>query len=116
MYRFVSATRRRRGFARIRLADEYLTYAREAQRKRRFEMKRADERGHGVIAKIVCLLAEILERQKARPDISKTDHILEAAIFKARSSLPWREDLRAGEGKGTGREIPPSGCCRIIRD
>jgi hypothetical protein len=61
------------------LADEYLTYPAKPKENAGFEMKRAGERGHGVIAEdCVVFLSEILSGKKTWQDLSKADHILRA--------------------------------------
>ena len=90
------------GLPEFGVADEYLTYAAKPKENAGFEMKRADERGHGVIAEDrAVFLAEILSGKKARPDISKADHILRARQYSRRAVLcRGGKSLRAGEGEG----------------
>jgi hypothetical protein len=76
------------GLPEFGLADEYLTYAAKPNEKAGFEMKRTDERGHGVIAedRAVFFVGDP-ERKKTRPDLSKADHILRARQYSRRAVL-----------------------------
>ena len=72
-----------------------MTYAAKPKENAGFQMKRAGERGHGVIAEDrAVFLAEILSGKKqGRTSRQSRSPIRSGATFKARSFSPWREEF-----------------------
>ena len=86
------------------LADEYITYAAKPHGNADFQMKRAGERGHGVIAEDRAIFLEELLSGKKGPHVGQADHLFRARQYPGRSVLRGGgKGLRIGEGKGIGK-------------
>jgi hypothetical protein len=106
------------GLPEFGLADEYLTYAAKPNENAGFEMKRTDERGHGVIAEDrAVFLSEILSGRKhgwtSRKQItySERGNIQGAQFFAVAGRV-----YELAKEKGLGREIPTEWLLQDIRD
>jgi ornithine cyclodeaminase/alanine dehydrogenase-like protein (mu-crystallin family) len=106
------------GLPQFGVADEYLTYAAKPKENAGFAMKRADERGHGVIAEDrAVFLSEILSGKKhgrtSRKQItySERGNIQGAQFFAVAGRV-----YELAKKNGLGREIPTEWLLQDIRD
>src|SRR5262249_61919884 len=100
------------------VADEYLTYAAKPKENAGFAMKRADERGHGVIAEDrAVFLAEILSGKKhGRTSRRQITYSERGNIQGAQFFAVAGKGYEVGRGKGGGREISTPGVVQGILD
>ncbi|HZA56432.1 MAG TPA: ornithine cyclodeaminase family protein [Candidatus Udaeobacter sp.] len=106
------------GLPELALADEHITYAARPQENAGFEMKKAGNRGHGVIAEDrVVFLGELLSGKKkgrtspAQITYSERGNIQGAQFFAVAGKV-----YEAAKAKGLGREIPTDWLLQDIRD
>ena len=105
------------GLPEFGVADENLTYAAKPKENAGFEMKRADKRGHGVIAEDrAVFLAEILSGKntvglRKQVTYSERGNIQGAQFFAVAGRV-----YELAKEKGLGREIPTEWLLQDIRD
>lgn len=106
------------GLAEFALADEYLTYAAEAERDGGFQMKRTGKRGHGVIAEDrAVLLAELLSgRKKGRTSPEQITYSERGNVQGAQFFAVAGKVYEAAKERGLGKEIPTEWLLQDIRD
>jgi len=106
------------GLPEFGVADEYLTYAAKPKENAGFEMKRADERGHGVIAEDrAVFLSEILNgRRHGRTSRMQITYSERGNIQGAQFFAVAGRVYELAKEKGLGREIPTEWLLQDIRD
>ena len=100
------------------LADEYITYAAKPHENADFQMKRAGERGHGVIAEDRAIfLEELLSgKKKGRTSDRQITYSERGNIQGAQFFAVAGKVYELAKAKGLGREIPTEWLLQDIRD
>ncbi|HYY24148.1 MAG TPA: hypothetical protein VE689_01575 [Candidatus Udaeobacter sp.] len=106
------------GLPELGLADEHITYAARSNESAGFQMKKAGERGHGVVAKDrAVFLSELLAGKKrgrtsaAQITYSERGNIQGAQFFAVAGKV-----YELAKAQGLGREIPTDWLLQDIRD
>jgi ornithine cyclodeaminase/alanine dehydrogenase-like protein (mu-crystallin family) len=107
-----------RGLPEFGLADEYLTYAAMLTENAHFQMKRAGERGHGVVAEgRAVFLQELLSGKKqGRTSAKQITYSERGNIQGAQFFAVAGKVYELAKAKGLGREIPTEWLLQDIRD
>lgn len=106
------------GLPEFGLADEYITYAARPKENADFQMKRAGERGHGVIAEDrVVYFSEILSgARKGRTSSKQISYSERGNIQGAQFFAVAGRVYELAKERGLGREIPTEWFLQDIRD
>jgi ornithine cyclodeaminase/alanine dehydrogenase-like protein (mu-crystallin family) len=106
------------GLPEFGLADEYLTYAAKPKDNAGFQMKRAGERGHGVIApERAVFFSEILSGAKrGRTSAEQITYSERGNIQGAQFFAVAGKVYELAKAQGLGREIPTEWFLQDIRD
>jgi len=106
------------GLPEFGLADEYITYAARPKENADFQMKRAGERGHGVIAEDrVVYFSEILSgARKGRTSSKQISYSERGNIQGAQFFAVAGRVYELAKERGLGREIPTEWFLQEIRD
>ena len=106
------------GLPEFGLADEYITYAARPKENAYFQMKRAGERGHGVIAEDrVVYFSEILSgARKGRTSSKQISYSERGNIQGAQFFAVAGRVYELAKERGLGREIPTEWFLQDIRD
>lgn len=106
------------GLPEFGLADEHITYAAKPTTNAGFQMKRAGERGHGVIAEDrAVFLEELLTgKKKGRTSAAQITYSERGNIQGAQFFAVAGKVYELAKGKGLGREIPTDWLLQDIRD
>ena len=106
------------GLPEFGVADEYLTYAARPKENAGFEMKRANERGHGVIAEDRgVFLEELLNGKKnGRTSAKQITYSERGNIQGAQFFAVAGRVYELAKEKGLGQEIPTDWLLQDIRD
>jgi len=100
------------------LADEYITYAAKPHENADFQMKRAGQRGHGVIAEDRAIfLEELLSgKKKGRTSDKQITYSERGNIQGAQFFAVAGKVYELAKERGLGREIPTEWLLQDIRD
>ncbi|HEV8723158.1 MAG TPA: ornithine cyclodeaminase family protein [Candidatus Binatia bacterium] len=106
------------GLPEFGLADEYLTYAARPNENADFQMKRAGQRGHGVIAEDrAVFLEELLSgKKKGRTSDKQITYSERGNIQGAQFFAVAGKVYELAKERGLGREIPTEWFLQDIRD
>ena len=106
------------GLPQFGIADEHITYAAKPQENAGFQMKRAGERGHGVIAEDrTVFLEELLTgAKKGRTSTAQITYSERGNIQGAQFFAVAGKVYEIAKQKGLGREIPTDRLLQDIRD
>lgn len=106
------------GLPQFGLADEHITYAAMPNANAGFQMKRAGERGHGVIAEDrAVFLEELLSgKKKGRTSPKQITYSERGNIQGAQFFAVAGKVYELAKAKGLGREIPTDWLLQDIRD
>jgi ornithine cyclodeaminase/alanine dehydrogenase-like protein (mu-crystallin family) len=106
------------GLPELGLADEHITYAARSNESAGFQMKKAGERGHGVVAKDrAVFLSELLAgKKKGRTSAAQITYSERGNIQGAQFFAVAVKVYELAKAKGLGREIPTDWLLQDIRD
>jgi ornithine cyclodeaminase/alanine dehydrogenase-like protein (mu-crystallin family) len=106
------------GLPEFGVADEHITYAAMPSENADFQMKRAGERGHGVIAedRAVFLADLLMGKKKGRTSAAQITYSERGNIQGAQFFAVAGRVYELAKEKGLGREIPTEWLLQDIRD